>query len=136
MSDVRPAQAQQRAPSGRESQAHPAENLTLEETLRVMDVARELRDRRQTAEEMFRRDEVRQKLREKLMKTARLSGDNLTEAELDTAIQQYMDRLHTYQDPAPGMNSFLAHLWVRRHQVAWTLATIAAAAGGLWYWFG
>ncbi|QDV62937.1 DUF6384 family protein [Crateriforma conspicua] len=136
MSDVRTAQAQQPAPSGRNSQAHPAENLTLEETLRVMDVARELRDRRQTAEEMFRRDEVRQKLREKLMKTARLSGDNLTEAELDTAIQQYMDRLHTYQDPAPGMNRFLAHLWVRRQQVAWTLATIAAAAGGLWFWFG
>ena len=45
-----------------------------------MDVARELRDRRETAEEMFRRDDLRSQLRETLMRTARMSGDNVTEA--------------------------------------------------------
>ena len=32
----------------------PGQDLTIEETLRVMDVAREIRDKRETAEVMFR----------------------------------------------------------------------------------
>ena len=67
-----------------------------------MDVARELRERRETAEEMFRRDDLRSQLRDKLMRTARMSGDNVAEAEIDAAIGQYFDTLHTYQDPEPG----------------------------------
>ena len=63
----------------------PGQNLTLEETLRVMDVAREMRDQREKAEEMFRRDDIRVALREKLLRSARLSGDTVTEQEIDAA---------------------------------------------------
>ena len=94
-----------------------------------MDVARELRDRRETAEEMFRRDDLRSQLREKLMRTARMSGDNVTEEEIDVAIGQYMDALHTYQDPAPGMKRFSAHSWIWRGRI---LAGAVALAG---FWF-
>ena len=51
-----------------------------------MDVAREMRDQRETAEEMFRRDDLRIQLRDKLVRTARLSGDNVTEEEIELAI--------------------------------------------------
>ena len=48
----------------------PGQNLTLEETLRVMDVAREMRDQREQAEDMFHREDVRKALREKLLRSA------------------------------------------------------------------
>ena len=113
----------------------PGQNLTIEETLRVMDVAREMRDQRELAEEMFRRDDIRVALREKLLRTARLSGDKVTEAEIDAAIGQYMETVHTYEDPEPGVKRFLAHCWVWRDRIFWSMAGVAAA-GGLWYFFG
>ena len=72
----------------------PEESLSLQETLRVMDVAREMRDQRETAEEMFRRDDLRLQLRDKLVRTARMSGDNVTEAEIELAIEQFFDSAH------------------------------------------
>ena len=100
-----------------------------------MDVAREMRERRETAEEMFRRDDLRSQLRDKLMRTARMSGDNVGEAEIDAAIRQYFDTLHTYQDPEPGFKRFLAHCWVWRGRIVAGAATVAAVAGSLWFMF-
>ncbi|NNE00613.1 MAG: hypothetical protein HKN47_25135 [Pirellulaceae bacterium] len=114
----------------------PGENLTLQETLRVMDVAREMRERRETAEEMFRRDDIRKNLRDKLMRTARLSGDNVTEAEIDAAIAQYMERLHTFEAPPSGLNNFIAHCWIWRDRIMWGAGSIAVSVGALWYLFG
>lgn len=114
----------------------PGHELTLQETLRVMDVAREMRDQRQLAEEMFRRDDIRTALRDKLVRTARLSGDDVTEAEIDAAIEQYMDTLHVYHDPPSGLKRFVAHCWVWRDRIAWSMAGLAAAAGGWWLFFG
>ena len=114
---------------------HPLENLTLQETLRVMDVAREMRENRQSAEEMFRRDDLRINLREKLMRTARMSGDNVTEAEIDAAIGQYMERLHTFEEPEPGVSRFMAHVWVWRTRIATSIVAASAVAGAFWFMF-
>ncbi|WP_147871241.1 DUF6384 family protein [Stieleria maiorica] len=130
------SQAQAKQPPALSPVPSPGHSLSLQETLRVMDVAREMRDQREQAEEMFRRDDLRVALREKLMRTARLSGDNVTEAEIDAAIGQYMETLHTYQDPEPGLKRFLAHCWVWRNRIIWSLAGVAGITGGLWYFFG
>ena len=136
MSQGSQAQAQQTQPQPSPEVQIPGHELTLEETLRVMDVARELRDRRETAEEMFRRDDLRGQLRDKLVRTARMSGDNVSEAEIDAAIGQYFETLHRYQDPEPGMKSFLAHCWVWRGRILAGLATAATVAAGFWFLFG
>lgn len=128
------AQASAQPPSAQAEMVMP--ELTLQETLRVMDVAREMREQREQAEEMFRRDDLRSQLREKLMQTARMSGDNVTEAEIDAAIKQYMDTLHTYQDPPGGMKKFMAHCWIWRDRIVMGAVSLAAVAGGLWYFFG
>ncbi|WP_044301908.1 DUF6384 family protein [Rhodopirellula sallentina] len=109
----------------------PGEEMTIAETLRVMDVAREMREQRETAEEMFRHDEVRIRLREKLMRTAALSGDRVTEAEIDAAIDQYLSNLHTYESPKPGFKKFLAYCWIWRYRIA--TAAVAAGAAGAWF---
>lgn len=100
-----------------------------------MDVAREMRDQRETAEEMFRRDDLRAQLRDKLVRTAHMSGDNVTEAEIELAIEQFFESVHSYQDPQPGLKSFLAHCWVRRGRLTLAAAALTTVLGGLWFMF-
>ena len=113
----------------------PGEDLSLNEMLRVMDVAREMRRNRDTAEEMFRRDEVRVELREKLMRSAQLAGDRVTKAEIDAAIDQYFATLNTYEDPKPGIKRAVAHAWVWRKRIAAGVAALAIMLGGTYYLF-
>ena len=101
----------------------------------MMDVAREMRDRRESAEEMFRRDDLRGGLRDKLLRQARMSGETVTEAEIDAAITQYMETLHVYHDPPAGLKSVFAHAWIYRAQIILASAASAIAAGGLWFFF-
>ena len=132
-----PDSSQAQAPAPKSDRIElPGVNLTLEETLRVMDVAREMRHQRETAEEMFRRDDIRRNLREKLLRTARLTGDSVTAEEIDAAIDQYMDNLHTFKAPEGGLKNFVAHCWIWRDRILMGAATLAAVGGGLWYFFG
>jgi hypothetical protein len=100
-----------------------------------MDVARELRNQRETAEEMFRRDDLRAQLREKLMRSARVSGDDVTEEEIDAAISQYFESLHTYQEPESGWKRFMAHTWVWRGRILAGAAAVTALVGSFWFLF-
>lgn len=113
----------------------PGQELTLSETLRVMDVAREMRDQRETAEEMFVRDDLRAKLRDKLVRTARLSGDNVSEAEIEAAIAQYFESLHQYNEPEGGVKRFLAHCWIWRGRLLASAAALATVVGSYWFLF-
>lgn len=124
-----------RARSSSDLVQSPLENLSLQETLRVMDVAREMRDRRETAEEMFRRDDLRGNLREKLLRTARMSGESVTEAEIDAAIGKYMETLYVFNEPEPGLSRFMAHCWVWRDKIAVGAAALATVAGAFWFLF-
>jgi hypothetical protein len=113
----------------------PGEDLSLNEMLRVMDVAREMRRNRDLAEEMFRRDEIRDQLRAKLMRSAQVAGDRVTEAEIDAAIEQYFATLHTYEDPKPGLKRMAAHAWVWRKRIAAGIAAVAITLAGGYYLF-
>jgi len=113
----------------------PGENLSLNEMLRVMDVAREMSRNRGVAVEMFRRDEVRVELREKLMRSAQLAGDRVTAAEVDAAIEQYFATLNSYSDPKPSFTRVAAHAWVWRKRIAACVAAVAITLGGTYYLF-
>ncbi|MEL6896052.1 MAG: DUF6384 family protein [Planctomycetota bacterium] len=128
-------QAQAPQPARRSSAMLPDQDLSLNEMLRVMDVAREIRQQRSTAERMFQQDDARAKIREKLMRSAAVTGEQVTEAEVDAAIDQYFANQHTFQAPESGFNTFVAHLWIRRTQVAWVLGTLVVAAAGVGAYF-
>ena len=91
-----------------------ARDLTLVETLRVLEVARGLRLEREVAEVALARDEIRSLMRKRLMDAAVITGDRITESDVDAAIEQYFATQHTYQDPPMTFSVLLAHLWVRR----------------------
>ena len=110
----------------------PGDNLSLNEMLRVMDVAREMGRDRVTAEKMFRRSGVREQLREKLMRSAQLSGDQVTEAEVEAAIDQYFQNQHVYRDPAPSWSRFMAYAWIWRRRIAAAAVAAGLASGTIW----
>ncbi len=107
--------------------------ISLDEMLRVMDVATELRKQRETVEKEFAVDETRQMLRERLLAATSITGERVSEAEVDTAIAQYFETLYTYREPPRSLNVTLAHLYVRRGQLSVTLAMVLALAGVGWY---
>ena len=103
--------------------------------LRVLDVARQLRDERDSAEVALRRDDLRAEIKRKLMETAELTGEQVTEAELNAAIEQYFHNLHTFHDPPRGLQTLLAHLYVRRrHILVWSVLSMIGVVG-IWYMF-
>jgi len=101
-----------------------APELTLAETLRVLEVARGMRRERSAAEVAMARGEIRQIMRKRLMDAAAITGDRITEADVDAAIDQYFSTQHSYDDPPMSFTVFLAHLYVRRRQIAMILIAI------------
>lgn len=120
------------SPSG----ANPEADLSLPEMLRVLDVARQLREDRQTAQQTLQRDELRTELRRKLKQSAEVSGDTVSDAEIDAAIDQYFDNMHVFHAPPPGFSTFLAHVYVLRRRVAVGVAAVALSVATLWFLFG
>jgi hypothetical protein len=104
-----------------------ARDLTLVETLRVLEVARGLRQEREVAEVALVRDEVRTLMRKRLMDAAVITGEKITESDVDAAIEQYFATQHTYQDPPMSFSVVLAHLWIRRFSIIPILGLILLA---------
>ena len=105
-----------------------APELTLTETLRVLEVARGMRRERAAAEVALARGEIREIMRKRLIDAAAITGDKITEADVDAAINQYFSTQHSYADPPFSFTVFLAHLYIRRTQIA----MILTAVGVLW----
>ena len=55
--------------------------------------------------------------------------------KIELAIEQFFDSVHSYQDPQPGMNSFLAHCWVWRGRLTLAATAFTMVLGGLWFLF-
>jgi hypothetical protein len=106
-----------------------SQELTLSETLRVLEVARGLRNERQEAAVALARAEVRQMMRQRLLDAAAITGDPITEADIDAAIDQYFVTQHLYSDPPLSFSVFLAYVWIRRFRVLAFLIVIFVA----WY---
>ena len=94
------------------------------ETLRVLEVARGLRQEREMAEVALARDEVRTLMRKRLMDAAVITGDKITESDVDAAIEQYFATQHTYQDPPMSFGVLLAHVWIRRYSLSIIISLI------------
>jgi hypothetical protein len=94
-----------------------------------MEVASTLRKERTTAQKQLNLDETKALLRERLLQTTKVTGEKLTPAEIDMAIEQYFDNLHTFEEPSRDFSVMLAHLYVRRALLLkWFLAVVAVLA--------
>ncbi len=91
--------------------------LSMAEVLRIMDVATAIRQDREVVEEQLNLDELKARLRDRMIATAKVTGEEVTPAEVDAAITQYYQSLYTFHEPEPSFNLILAHAWVRRNQI-------------------
>ncbi len=98
--------------------AKKTSSLSLAEMMRIMDVATEMRNQRETVEKEFAVDETKRLLREKLLQTTAITGERVTDAEVDAAIEAYFSTLYTYHEPKGSLSLMLAHLYVRRGHLA------------------
>jgi hypothetical protein len=113
----------------------PDENLSLHEMLQIMDVARAIREEQLTVEQQFQIEETRARIRDRLIASAKVAGDNVTDAEVDTAIQLYFDNLHLYRDPPWGFKRLIAEIYVWRVSVLSALLGVGALGVGMWLAF-
>jgi len=105
--------------------ALPSTPMSIQEMLRIMDVASEFRQQRDRADREFRVDEQRDALRDKLMQAAAVTGEELTVEQLDAAIDWYYEHLHSFKMPPFGLSMFMAHAYIRRHYAYWLIAAVA-----------
>lgn len=110
-------------------------NLNLAEVMRIMDVASALRREGELVEQQFNLDATKQLLRERLQKTAELTGETLTPEQLEAAINWYFENLHDFREPEPGIATTLAHLYIRRGLVGACLLATSFLLLGLWWTF-
>jgi hypothetical protein len=77
-------------------------------------------------------DQVKARLRERLVAAARASGEPARPEEIEAAIEEYFSRMHAYREPPLGVETVLAHLYVRRGAIAAGL--VATLAGLVLVW--
>ena len=113
----------------------PTQDLTIEETLRIMDVATTLRKEQALVEQQLNLEETKAMLRERLLAAAQVTGERLTEEQVNIAIEHYYDKLHVFEKPKWSMELAMAHLYVMRGTIVkWTLVLGAAAGAYAWFW--
>lgn len=133
MAHTQATQQAEAAPPAVDSDGLPTgERLTLAEMSRIMDVASTLRKERALVEQQLNIGEIKEKLRERLLEAAKVSGDPITEAEVDAAVEQYYDRLHEFREPPASFTKFLAHCWVLRKALTAAVVAVAGAAALIW----
>jgi hypothetical protein len=127
-------QAEPGPPQSRSAQSELPiqQQLSLREMSRIMDVATALRKERALVEQQFNLPQLKQQLRDRLLESARVTGDPVTAEEIDAAVDQYYDRLHEFTEPRWSWRTPLAHLWVRRGPIVQVVVGLAAIAAVLW----
>lgn len=93
------------------------DSLSVPEMLRIMDVATALRQDRELVDEQLNLDARKSRLRDRMIAAANVTGEEVTPAEVDSAIGRYYGGLHSFHEPKLGFSVTLAHLWVRRHEI-------------------
>lgn len=130
------ATQQQQAPPPEAQRVLETSDLSIAEMTRIMDVASTLRRERAVAERELSIGDTKRLLRERLIETARVTGDPVTEAEIDAAIEHYFQHLHKFDPPEWSFETFMAHVYVLRWKLAAWAAFLGGGAAVVWGVFG
>ena len=106
--------------------------LSLQEMLRIMDVATALRKEHDVVEEQLNLDQIKIRLRERLLEAAKVTGERVTPEQIDVAIENYYDKLHTFEQPKWSLSVLMANIYVRRVTIIKWAVGIAAVVALFW----
>jgi hypothetical protein len=113
----------------------PADTLSVPEMLRIMDVATAIRQDRELVHEQLNLDELKARLRARMIAAAKVTGEEVTAEEVDAAVAQYYRNLHVFHDPPWSFAVALAHLWVLRQTLAWSVGLSLGTLAVAWFLF-
>jgi len=109
----------------------------LEQFLRIADVATELRKQREEVGKQLDDVQQKQEIKKKILATAKVTGEKLTDIDADVAINAYFSGLYSFKEPERTFSYKLAEMYVRRgwiwkHIIMPTtlVVAIASAIGG------
>lgn len=94
------------------------QDLKLDEFLRMVDVATTVRQKQEEVNQQLNIHEVRAELKKKLQDTAKISGEQLTDFQIDSAIDSYLDGLYSFKEPQRDFGTRVAELYVERVRLA------------------
>ncbi len=106
--------------------------LSLPELIRIMDVATTLRKEQEVVEEQLNIDQIKVRLRERLLEAAQVAGEPITAEQIDAAIENYYDKLHEFEEPPWSFSVLMAHLYVRRVTITKWIVGIAGVLALTW----
>ena len=109
------------------------DSLGVQEMLRIMDVATTLRLDRELVEEQLNVDELKARLKERMLAASKVTGESVTPEEVDAAIRHYYSGLYDFREPKINPSVALAHAWVRRRQILAGAGVLAFALGLAWW---
>jgi len=114
------------------------QNLKLDEFLMMADVATTIRKKQEEVNQQLNIQEVRADLKKKLKDTAQVSGEQLTDFQINSAIDNYFDGLYSFQEPQKDFGTKMAEVYVQRGRLAKKFGVpplIGIATAGL-IWLG
>ena len=94
------------------------QNLKLDEFLMMVDVATTVRQKQEEVNQQLNIHEVRDELKKKLQGTAQVTGEQLTDFQIESAINSYFDGLYSFQEPQRDFGTKIAELYVGRVRLA------------------
>ncbi len=122
-------------PATTPSGAAKADGTSLTEMLSMLDVATTLRRAREQAEAQLDHAQTVSELRRRLLATADATGEQVTAAEVDAAIERYFDTRFEFSEPPRSFKKFLAWAWVWRGWIITAGLLVLATAVFVWWLF-
>ncbi|MCX6710985.1 MAG: DUF6384 family protein [Candidatus Woesearchaeota archaeon] len=84
--------------------AEKKKELTVEEFMRIMDVADALKKQEEEVKRQLSVDEQKADIRERLRKTYQQMGVELSDEHLDAAIENYFSELYKFKQPEKNLS--------------------------------
>jgi len=99
----------------------------------VMDVAGELRLQREKAESLLDTKSEREQIKQKILASAKISGESLTEDEINRALDAYYEGLHRFQPAKRNLSFKLASAYIKRKKILLFLGIPLIFISSLYY---
>jgi len=109
----------------------PSQETNVNDFLHMMDVATQIRKEEEEIGKQFNIQEKRAEIKKKILATAQVTGENLTEMQVDRAIDSFFSGLYSFQEPSRNFETRLAELYVDRTRLGRTYGIPTLWAAGI-----
>ena len=93
-------------------------NVSLNDFMQIMDVADALKRQKEDVQKILSRDEQRENIKQRLKAAYSATGQEVTDKELNSAIDNYFSTLYEFEKPDQGVSYKLATLYTKRTAIA------------------